>query len=60
MTDTEGTQGQPGHWQGDGFSVTREDDCIYLRDEREGGSIEIHLVPDQAREVAKLLTTAAE
>ena len=37
------------------FEVTREDDCIWFRDYREGSVIEIHLDPTQAFYIAREL-----
>ncbi len=42
------------------FSVTREDDCIWLRDNRENPPIEIHLVPKQAYMLGFELQQAAK
>ncbi len=42
------------------FPVTREDDCIWLKDLRENPPIEIHLVPEQALEVALNLLRVVE
>ena len=37
------------------FSLTREDDCIWLRDTREDSAVEIHLDPEQAHDLGLAL-----
>lgn len=41
------------------FSASREDECIWFRDNREGAITESHFVPEQAIEVAARLLSAA-
>ena len=45
------------------FKIMRKDDCIWVRDERgnqEEVPEEIHMTPDQARMIARLLDRACE
>ena len=41
------------------FFVSRDDDCIYLRDSRADVTIEMHLVPDQAWKIGLALLCVA-
>lgn len=42
------------------FDVTREDNCIYLRDYRGNTPVEIHVVPEQAYEIVLKLLKVVE
>ena len=42
------------------FDVGREDDCIYLRDYRGSSPVEIHMIPEQAYEIALKLLKVVE